>query len=251
MCPSPEAAPAPHHGRNGGPRQGHRWNRPSRRDQPLWLDVRGRSFRERAKRSEPSCPAAPGGEGGGLDVGVGWGAHVSDRHVHNKEQSSRRDDPRGLFPDYRRPRGVALATDLERGRLMRAMDMYWVAPSSQSEIISGWSTGMDWTVGRPSTVRSLPFGRTICTRRRGPRRSAWLRPCGGSTPRSPGTSRLASTTGDLGDNSFVPRDGPNVPGCGVTAPSLARGWGASHPYQESSDLHAGSRAMESGTTGGN
>ena len=116
---------------------------------------------------------------------------------------------------------------------------------SLSEITSGWSTGKDWTVWRPSTVRSLSFGRTICTRRRVPLRSAWPRPCGGSTTRSPGTSRLASTTGDLGDNSFVPRDGPNVPGCGVTAPSLARGWGASHPYQRRSNLHARSRGVES------
>ena len=121
---------------------------------------------------------------------------------------------------------------------------------SPSEITSGWSTGKDWTVWRPSTVRSLSFGRTICTRRRGPRRSAWLRPCGGSTTRSPRTTSLASTTGDLDDNSFVPRDGPNVPGCGVTAPSLARGWGASHPYQRRSNQHACSRALESVTTRG-
>ena len=108
---------------------------------------------------------------------------------------------------------------------------------SRSGIISDWSTGKDWTVWRPFTVRSPPFGRTICTRRRGPWRSAWLRPCGGSTTRSPWTPSLASTTGDLGDNSFVPRDGPNVPGCGVTAPSLARGWGASHPYQWNAVTH--------------
>ena len=108
---------------------------------------------------------------------------------------------------------------------------------SRSEITSGWSTGKDWTVWRPSTVRSLPFGWTICTRRRGTRRSAWLRPCGGSTTRSPWTPSLASTTGDLGDNSFVPRDGLNVPGCGVPAPSLARAWGASHPYQWNAVTH--------------
>ena len=108
---------------------------------------------------------------------------------------------------------------------------------SLSEITSGWSMGKDWTAWRPSTVRSLPFGRTICTRRRVTRRSAWLRPCGGSTTRSPRTTSLASTTGDLGDNSFVPRDGRNVPGCGVTAPSLARGWGASHPYQWNAVTH--------------
>lgn len=84
-----------------GPPKGHRGNRPSRRDQPLWLDERGRSFTERAERSEPSCPAAPEAR----EAALMWeSAEVPMSAIGTSTTRSRahgRTDPVSLLPDIR------------------------------------------------------------------------------------------------------------------------------------------------------